>query len=422
VTLTAVPAACPHCDTALVTERGAQPWCPACEWNLDRYEPDRRPPELGLRWFDRRSHRLAYRLTTREYARLVGRPVGRAGGGGPRVVLLVAAVFLLATILALLALGGYLVVTDFPSLRIVPGALLILVALALWPRLGRLDPHRTEVTRDAAPALFGLVDEVAAAVGAPVPQVVTIDSDFNASAGAVGWRRRRVLRLGLCLWGVLPPQQRVALLGHELGHFVNGDVRRGPLTRIPLTTLGTLAELLRPAPGATRGAGLVGMLGELFAATVMAGLRSLVLAVHIVLVWVGLRDAQRAEYLADELAARAAGSAAAAALAETLIAAEAMVMAATREARRGGGPAEWRVAADEARVEGAPRLVRLRQLSVRDEVSMFATHPPSGLRARMIESGPAHGPAVELSDERSARIDAELGAHFQSTRRSLAAS
>src|SRR6185369_6822450 len=30
---------CPQCPTALVTERGAQPWCPACEWNLECYEP-----------------------------------------------------------------------------------------------------------------------------------------------------------------------------------------------------------------------------------------------------------------------------------------------------------------------------------------------------------------------------------------------
>ncbi|MER7332095.1 MULTISPECIES: hypothetical protein [unclassified Micromonospora] len=51
----------------------------------------------------------------------------------------------------------------------------------------------------------------------------------------------------------------------------------------------------------------------------------------------------------------------------------------------------------------------LRQLSVRDEVSLFSSHPPVGLRRRrMLESRPAHEAAVVLTEDRMARIDAEL--------------
>ena len=420
--MTTDPAAdgrCPRCRATLLTQRNAVPWCPECEWGLDRYEPDRRRPEFGWRWVDRRLFRLAYRLTDRQYSTLLGRPVGRGGGGPARVVLTAAAVALVVAVLALLGLGVYLVAHDFPSWRIAPGAVLVLVALALWPRLPRPDRYGRRLRRDQAPELFRLVDDVAAAVGAPVPQVVEVDSTFNASTSAVGLRRRRVLRLGLPLWGVLPPQQRVALLGHELGHFVNGDVRRGPVTRVPLTTLGRLADLLRPGRP-INDHGLAGMIGELLARVVFGSARRVVQAGHVGLVWVCLRDSQRAEYLADELAARAAGSTAAAQLADTLVLSDPLFMVARREARKGVAAPGWMEAADAVRTDVVPRLAGTRQLSVRDEVSLFATHPPTGLRARMIESRPYHPAAVTLTAAGSERIDQELASAYDVARRDIA--
>jgi hypothetical protein len=171
-------------------------------------------------------------------------------------------------------LGVYLIQLGFPSLSILPGAVAVIVAVTLRPRLGRLDRAQTRLSREQAPTLYRLIEQVATTVGAPMPDIITVDSRFNASAGALGLRRRRVLCIGLPLWGPLPPQQRVALLGHELGHFVNGDVRRGPLTQIPLNTLGSLADLLRPTGTPSGYGGLVDIVSELLLAT----LRSVFLA------------------------------------------------------------------------------------------------------------------------------------------------
>jgi heat shock protein HtpX len=409
---------CPRCRATLLSQRGAVPWCPACEWGLDRYEPDRRRPEFGWRWVDRRLFRLAYRLTDRQYSALLGRPVGGGGWGPARVALSVAAVTLVVGVVALLGLGVYLIAHQFPSWRIAPGVLLVLVALALWPRLARPDRYGRRLRREDAPVLFRLIDDVAAAIGAPVPHVVEVDSTFNASTTAVGLRRRRVLRLGLPMWAVLPPQQRVALLGHELGHFVNGDVRRGPVTRVPLTTLGRLADLLRPGrPLADHG--LPGMIGDVLARVLFGTARRVVQAGHVGLVWVCLRDSQRAEYLADELAARAASSTAAAQLTDTLVLSDALFMVARREARKGVAAPDWLVAADTVRAEVVPRLAGARQLSVRDEVSLFATHPPTGLRARMIESRPYQPAAVTLGAADSARVDEELTKAYDVARRDI---
>jgi len=63
----------------------------------------------------------------------------------------------------------------------------------------------------------------------------------------------------------------------------------------------------------------------------------------------------------------------------------------------------------------------MRQLSVRDEVSLFAAHPPTGLRARMIESRPSRSAAVTLTAADSERIDQELAKAYDLARRDLAA-
>ncbi|WP_233512312.1 hypothetical protein [Micromonospora deserti] len=68
---------------------------------------------------------------------------------------------------------------------------------------------------------------------------------------------------------------------------------------------------------------------------------------------------------------------------------------------------------------GGDRLPRLRQLSVRDEVSLFASHPPAGLRRRMLRGRPWRDPAVVLTAERAARIDAELAPEYARAGRTI---
>lgn len=96
---------------------------------------------------------------------------------------------------------------------------------------------------------------------------VLLGAEWNASAATVGLRRTRVLMIGLPLFLCLRPQERVALLGHEMGHFADGDLRTSLLTRPALETFGILADLFYPSHGARGrgddGFGLVIYLAEL---------------------------------------------------------------------------------------------------------------------------------------------------------------
>lgn len=411
--------ACPRCGNRLVSLRDATPWCAGCEWNLDAYDRGRRAGEFGWAWVDRWAYRLAYRMTARQFDRLVGRPLDGTGSGAARVFTAIASLVLLGGVLALAVTGVWLIVAfRFPNPSVVLGVALLGLAYALRPRFGRLDQDLEELSRDRAPELFALVDEVAAAIGAPRPDIVGVDGDLNAYAGTVGVRRRRVLCLGLPLWGSLPAQERVALLGHELGHFVNGDPRRALLVQPAVTMLGSAADLVRPVRTVS-GGGIAELVGRALAHAVQWVLVRLLLAAHLVLVCVALRDSQRAEYLADELAARAAGSTASTGLLDAFLADESIALAVRRESRAGHGPDRWRAEVVASRAAAAPRLPLLRQLSVRDEASLFASHPPAGLRRRMLEGRPAHEPAVVLTEDRMTRIDAELSGEYEKVRRAV---
>src|SRR6202022_4562060 len=113
--------------------------------------------------------------------------------------------------LAFVAAGLYAAVTAFP-LGVILGLLIASPAVLMAPRLGELDEDAPAVARDEAPELYALIDRVASAVSTKTATVLVVDSDYNASWVVVGWRRRRVLTLGLPLLTALDPDERVALV------------------------------------------------------------------------------------------------------------------------------------------------------------------------------------------------------------------
>jgi hypothetical protein len=139
------------------------------------------------------------------------------------------ATFVFVLTLALAVAGVALVATGVANVNVIE----IIVGLALFgfawfmrPQPERV-PTEGVVPRAATPTLFGLVDRVAAALEVRTIDLLVVDASWNASWRVAGYRRRRVLTLGLPLFHALEAQQRVALIAHELGHARNGDSTRG---------------------------------------------------------------------------------------------------------------------------------------------------------------------------------------------------
>ena len=106
------------------------------------------------------------------------------------------------------------------------------VVWALVPRLDRFDPPGPALTRANAPRLFDLIDEVARGTSQVAPSEVYLLNDVNAwvtqRGGVMGVGSRRVMGVGLPLLARLPPAEVKAVIAHEFGHYVSGDVGLGP--------------------------------------------------------------------------------------------------------------------------------------------------------------------------------------------------
>ncbi|GGU81222.1 M48 family metalloprotease [Lentzea flava] len=374
---------CPECGEELSRAGDDAPWCASCEWNL--LTP---ASKLATRW----DRALFAEFSKQRPGKPPRTPLG--------VALVIVSVLLGLVPFGLLGWGAWLLANGSWLI----GPPLLVLAFLLRPRLWRLPGKDYRLRREQAPTLFTLIDRVAAAAGTPVPEIVTISSEYNASTYRAGFRRTTGLDIGTYLFATLTPQQRVALLAHELGHQVNGDPARLLLVQPTLTTFGTLANMF----GAYEN-----MREVVFGGKSMMPMRFLMflvgrvfLVVQVALSVLAFRDRQRAEYLADGVAVDVAGSEATAGLLDrSALASPIMRLIAYRANTK--GPADWPALVAGFHAARQEELCAYRQLTLR-ESTLWDSHPPSGLRARVVEAWPQKAPAFVLSEQESARIDAEL--------------
>jgi Zn-dependent protease with chaperone function len=130
------------------------------------------------------------------------------------------------------ALIGWGFLTRNPFIA-VPGLfvgvpLLLLTGSAIRALFFRLPEYQgIEISAAEAPALHRMLAEVRAQVRAPRVQRVLAGKEFNAAAihERVGVRSRNTLLLGWPLFTALSPDQMRAVIAHELAHFARADSR-----------------------------------------------------------------------------------------------------------------------------------------------------------------------------------------------------
>lgn len=301
--------------------------------------------------------------------------------------------------LLFLAAGAFLIVATLPSpWGILLGLLIASPALLFMPRLGKLPKEGKRLARSDAPTLFEIVDEVADALGTKKASVLIVDADYNASWSVVGWRRHRVLTLGLPFLTSLEPQERVALIAHEFAHAKNGDSTRGFFVGGALGALIQLYWIVRPQH---RSVGPDFLINWIFILISRPLWWLILLEFHLL-----RRDSQRAD-LADARAVTVAGSDAVVALHEKSLL-EPTVRAVVQHAVRANG--EDLFVSLQRAVQAVPERERERRRRVArlEESRLAASHPPTGMRIALIEARPPSERRVELDSVRSAAIDAAL--------------
>ncbi|MFO0993444.1 MAG: M48 family metallopeptidase [Hyphomicrobiales bacterium] len=286
---------------------------------------------------------------------------------------------------------------------IIVGLILLGVAWLQWPSFERRPGDC--LRREEYPNLFALVDEVAAVLAIRAEILLRANYDYNARLSEVTWRRTPVVTLGMGLWKVAGPQERIALIAHELAHRANGDPVRRQVVWIALNVLDEWEKLLGQDPDSIGGehyGGIVKMVMALLAGIVRLVRRTIVQFLYL--------DSQRAEYFADFLAARVAGTDATLALLRKNRFSESLKSflferVSLSDATRTGVYTLFRSFVETMPRNEDERLVRC-QMSETSQID--STHPPTLFRIRFLMAHPLEPGIVFRSPAEWEEIDQEI--------------
>ncbi|MEU0083031.1 M48 family metalloprotease [Streptomyces sp. NPDC006274] len=399
---------CPDCGHTVRTDHRFTTWCAACEWNLD---PEPRDEEDHGR-IDRLRRTLAQRHGQELHAEVTSGATLKPHRDTASVLAQAISLCVHGFTVALVVGGVLLTTLGWGTAAPLLGVIMLLSAWLMRPRFGALPDDLPVLRRADAPRLFDLLDDVAAVAGTAGVDTVVVSAEANAGVTTYGIRQRRLLEIGLGLWEVLTPRQKVALLGHELGHYASGDTRRGLVTFNALRSLATWHHLVRRTPDPA--------IGEMFVNACYFLPRCVILGLLMLLDQLTLRAAQRGEYLADSVAARAGSTEAAVGLMDRLLVVDSVESHLRREAnagqlRRAGDKSyleSWRglwafVAAHAESIPGH-EVERQRRLSARRGHAVDSTHPPTHLRRACLLTAVPLPAGVTADDARLAAVGAEL--------------
>ncbi|WP_080043581.1 M48 family metallopeptidase [[Actinomadura] parvosata] len=304
---------------------------------------------------------------------------------------------------AFLLLGVYLL-TRGTLFAILPALVALDLAWLLRPRPAPFPPETRPLTRETAPHLFALLDRIGAEVHAPRTDIVAISGEVNASAHAYGWRRRPVIEIGYPMWLILTPQERIALLAHEMAHSSNGDSRHGLVVGSALHSLAVLIDVTRF--DWREGDGVARLFAECLLALVGLPVRGLMVAMELPL----HRSSQRAEYRADELGVRAAGTSAMITLLDTTTTRAPSVISFLETSALTAKPENlWTALGAAVEAVPAAELDRRREAARSEDVRWDSTHPPTYLRIERVAALP-HQEGRVPAEAAGEAVDRELGA------------
>lgn len=404
---------CPECGSIVPVHYGYVTWCDGCGWNL---KPEVISESRTL--FGEIYRKLSRRLSKDLFNRML-----REEALAPRFTFSGALAFLIAaavhavTAVFLLA-GGAFVLLGWPNILLVAlGLLCLCIAIAARPRIVKA-PDEGLLPRDSFPALYKLADDVADAMGAKRMDHIVVSIDFNASFVRAGWRRKRYLEIGLPLFAIQSNAERVALLGHEIGHSANGDNGRRFFVVSAMETLEVWYGLIRPHTLLSSESGMPGFV-MLPVNLLLYGVAGMIRGWIWALVHLLFRNSQRAEYLADSLAAVVAGDQAAVGLGEMLYRGGLYDYVVQRVANSNGQLRLFDELGHQMSIIPERELERIRRVSLLPESRIDTTHPPTAYRISFLEQRSKGEPKVVIAPEDSRLLEQELASLHDVVERSV---
>lgn len=394
---------CPQCHAVIPVHRGYVTWCEHCNWNVQPFQKEG-PHNL----FEALYQRVGRKAGQAMFNKMTRAKSLQPSLTVPKLLAFTIALGIHAFTLFLFLLGvGVIISTWFNLIFFVLGMVCIGIVWVLRPQL-QSELEGDAIEREDFPNLYKLVDDVAEGLGTRRISSIVIDNRFNAAFGRPGWRRTDILHLGMPLFAVLSSQERVALLGHELGHGANGDATRSMVVGTALNSMNAWYKLLHPDCLWDRRGGPINIIAGLLTNLLLLG------ASQIAKLWLYLlahllwQDKQRAEYLADYMAAKAGGTHAALGGLQKLHMGDSVQMAARRfylNNMKSDLYAELKRHVDTIPKHEIDRIAQVERLLAS---RLDATHPPTAYRIAFLQAHEVAEPMITVDEERAALIEQEL--------------
>lgn len=400
--------ACPECRTLLPVYQDFVTWCHNCNWNIKPHEAEK-PRNI----FESFYNNIGQRLSSSMYNELASVEASRRRPTKGNALAYGVAAMVHAFTLGLFLLGVFIIVRSWPAFLIVLlGVFIIVLAWYVRPKLPKkVQPGA--ITRQTNPALYEMTDKVCDALNTSRVEAIFVNEDFNASVTVAGWRRQKVLVIGMPLFSILSDEERLALLGHEIGHFANGDPTRTIFISTAIHTLVEWYPLLLPAPSYSARPGLLVLVIRPISNLFMRGLAGMVKVVVSALSHLSWHNSQRAEYLADSMAAQIGGSAAMISMLEKLHYHEFFELVVQRVSLSRKSPDLFAEYHQYIKEVPERELERIRRVELLDNSRLDCSHPPTGYRVALLRSKPVIHPKVSWTTFQSQQLEAELAKFYR---------
>lgn len=384
---------CPECEETILTELNYVVWCQKCNWNL-KYEDK---TKVKTKW-DEFYLKISKIESKNLFDIVLKEDLFNLKTSKLSLVAYLISVIIILVNLSLLGFGIYFLFVHWGGIS---NYLLAFVLLALfWLSKPKLRKNISDnfINKSKFPELYNLVNTVCDELKTSHVSGIILNEEFNASITEYGFSKKKVLTIGVPLWNVLDEDEKLYLLGHEIGHCVNGDPARGIVLYTAIKILIDTGSAIYPDKLVPKNLSLgfayiLMELGKYAVIPLNLLLRGLSHTLWFFadflchLIWF---DSQRAEYLADLVATKINGKKSAICGMEKLALSEVIDFEVSQLALKNRKELDTINVFEELnkKVSKLPdhENKRLKRLLYFEEHRLDATHPPTGYRIKMLEA------------------------------------
>ncbi|MBK9054065.1 MAG: M48 family metallopeptidase [Chloroflexi bacterium] len=236
---------CPQCNAMIPVIPGYITWCDQCNWNLI---PQKRQQRQSI--FRTLSDKLGEWQSNFLLSRLL-----RAKNVSRQIFLTTVLAYGAASVVhlfpvAVAVVGVWILYYAFTVLAIPLNLVGTLVGLALllmaWQTRPQFPSLPSTINPEKYPQLYQLVAQISDELKLPPIHGIAPTSSFSTYVGEYTWRQWRILFLGLPLWDVLGPQERIALLATTLARGGTNENNRAYSLYLGINNALHIASYLTP--------------------------------------------------------------------------------------------------------------------------------------------------------------------------------